>query len=132
MDVNFALSSNDLTFREFQGASKRRCEEVFHPVEAWSPTDWACALGGEAGECLNEVKKLRRITDDLESALDHRVATAATIVSAQTRVANIADELADVVAYAALLATRLGIDLGEAVRKKFNEVSTKYNSQVTL
>lgn len=34
-----------------------------------------------------------------------------------------ADELADVIIYADLIAARLGIDLGDAVRRKFNEVS---------
>ena len=42
------------------------------------------------------------------------------------------DELADVVCYLDLLAFRLGIDLGEAVRDKFNRVSERVGSDVKL
>jgi hypothetical protein len=69
-------------------------------------TDWACALAGETGEACNLIKKLRR-----GDAIDTE---------------DIGKELADVVIYADLLAARLGIDLGEAVVQKFNEVSDRY------
>lgn len=45
---------------------------------------------------------------------------------------NIAHELADLVIYADLLAARLDIDLGEAIKFKFNEVSDKRKSTVKL
>jgi len=37
-------------------------QEVFIP---WPKADWVCALGGEIGEALNEVKKLNRIKDGI-------------------------------------------------------------------
>ena len=45
---------------------------------------------------------------------------------------QLADEIADVVCYADLLAARANIDLGEAVRAKFNEVSGRWKSEVKL
>jgi NTP pyrophosphatase (non-canonical NTP hydrolase) len=72
-------------------------------------------MAGEAGEACNAVKKLRRHADGMNTAEDP--ATEAECVAA------IAVELADTVIYADLLAARLGIDLGDAVREKFNTVS---------
>ena len=46
-----------LTFAELRDANVTRCNESFHPVDAWSGTDWACALAGEVGEACNVVKK---------------------------------------------------------------------------
>lgn len=104
-----------LTFGDLRAANVSRCNAVFHPLESWTPTDWACAMAGEAGEACNAVKKLRRHADGTNTAKDP--ATEAECVAA------IAVELADTVIYADLLAARLGIDLAEAVREKFNAVS---------
>jgi NTP pyrophosphatase (non-canonical NTP hydrolase) len=78
----------------------------------WSPTDWACAVAGECGEVCNEIKKLRRGKD--------------------VPMDVIGDELADTIIYADLLAARLGIDLSEAIVRKFNAVSKKRNLPVFL
>lgn len=102
----------DLAFEELRRANVRRCEDVFHPIDSWSETDWATAMGGECGEALNLIKKRRR---GEEIALE-----------------EVAKELADLVIYADLLAARMGIDLGEAVRQKFNEVSARRKSEVRL
>lgn len=85
-----------LSFDALRKANVARCEEVFFPLFDWSPTDWATAMAGECGEACSLIKKLRR-GDSIPTPL-------------------IAAELADVVAYVDLLAARLGIDLGEAVR----------------
>ncbi len=45
---------------------------------------------------------------------------------------DIADELADTIIYADLLAMRLGIDLSEAIRSKFNVVSDRMKSDIKL
>lgn len=113
-----------LTFDELRSANVLRCEEVFHPVIDWSPTDWACAMAGECGEACNEVKKLRRL-DGADSDLDSEERRA------ELR-SKIGDELADLVIYADLLAARLGIDLAACVASKFNEVSIKRGSVVRL
>jgi NTP pyrophosphatase (non-canonical NTP hydrolase) len=101
-----------------------RCEEVFHPLHSWSPTDWACAMAGEAGEACNVVKKLRRHADKTNTVKDPQ--------KEEELIAMIADELADTVIYADLLAARLGIDLGDAIRTKFNEVSILRESRWRL
>jgi len=101
-----------LTFVALRAANKRRCEQEFHAIASWSATDWACAMAGECGEACNLIKKLRR-GDAVE-------------------IEDIGRELADLVTYADLLAERLGIDLGEAVRDKFNEVSTRRYAGIFL
>lgn len=101
-----------MTFDHLRRANVSRCSEVFHPLEEWSPTDWACAMGGECGEAQNLIKKLRR--------------------GEGVPLSDIADELADLIIYADLLAARLGIDLGNAVVFKFNEVSLKRGASVFL
>ena len=105
-------------------ANVRRCEEVFHSLHAWTPTDWACALAGEVGEACNAVKKLRRIADGTNTAKDPQ--TEAEAIKA------IGAELADTIIYADLLAARLGIDLSYEIQCKFNEVSRRMNSTVRL
>jgi NTP pyrophosphatase (non-canonical NTP hydrolase) len=110
-----------LTFRELREANRTRCENTFHPIDAWSPTDWACAMAGEVGEACNEVKKLRRL-DGADASEEKR----------DELVQKIGHELADTVIYADLLAERLGIDLGDAVREKFNIVSESRGSSIRL
>ena len=97
------IADPGLTFNLLREVNQARCEDIFHPLEDWSATDWATALAGEVGELCNYIKKLRR---------------GENITTRQ-----LADELADTIIYADLLAAVLGIDLGEAVRAKFNLVS---------
>lgn len=111
-----------LTFGALRNVNVTRCKESFHPLADWSPTDWACALGGECGEALNAVKKLRRLDG----------APRDTTFEREWWHREIANELADVVIYADLLAARLHIDLGDAIVKKFNETSAKVGSIVSL
>lgn len=113
-----------LNFDELRAINVLRCEEVFHPVHSWSPTDWATAFAGEAGEACNFVKKLRRHEDGNNTAKDPQ--------TAQACIDAIAGELADTIIYADLLAARLGINLGVAVLEKFNEVSDRMGATYRL
>jgi len=61
---------------------------------------------------LNKVKKLRR--------------------GDPIKIEDIADEIADTIIYLDLLAARLEINLDDAVRRKFNEVSTRRMSDYKL
>jgi len=70
-------------------------------------------LGGEAGEACNEIKKIERIRLGLAGGKEDLSA--------------LANELADVIICADLIAMDLGIDLGQAVRDKFNHTSKKYD-----
>ena len=81
----------------------------------WSDAEWLQAVVGELGEYANVRKKLLRGDLTYEQALP-----------------MMRDELADVVCYLDILAFRLGIDLGEAVRAKFNRVSDRVGSTVKL
>ncbi len=87
-----------------------RCEQAFgHEVASWSPERWALAMVGEAGEVCNALKKQIRGGDKEATTED------------------IADEMADVIIYMDLLATRLDIDLADSIKRKFNEVSDRKN-----
>lgn len=101
-----------ITLWDLRAASVERCEEVFHPVEDWSPTDWACAAAGEMGEVCKLIKKMRRGE-----------------VIPRTEVAH---EIADTIIYLDLLAAALNIDLNRAVVEKFNVVSERRGSKVRL
>lgn len=89
----------------------------WHPdgLVEWSLSDWAVALAGEAGELCNVVKKLNRVRDGLVGN---------TVSEEELRV-ELRKEIADVYLYLDLIAQREGINLAEAVREKFNEVSVK-------
>jgi len=101
-----------MTFDELRKANAKRCHDSFHPVGDWGIAEWGCALAGEAGEAANLCKKMRR-GDPIDAD-------------------RIAEELADVVIYADLLAEYLGVDLGMAIREKFNKTSRKVGSPIQL
>lgn len=81
----------------------------------------AIELGGESGEALDAVKKYLRFLNGWKGGVEQEQAVDA-----------IAKELADVVICADRLAESLGIDLGEAVKRKFNITSDRYNLSVKL
>lgn len=117
-----------LTFDRLKEINAVRCEESYHPINDWSVTDWACAMGGECGEALNFCKKLRRLLGPTKSNTVLKI----QLLDANDLICAIGDELADVVIYADLLATSLGLSLGECVTKKFNETSKKIDSNKVL
>lgn len=92
----------DLTFAELRRVNVDRCVNAFcHSLESWSLADWGVAYGGKVGEALNVIKKLNRARDGL----------AGNSVDTATLHRMLADELADAVIYADLLAARIGVDL---------------------
>lgn len=102
-----------LTFSELRKANVERCTKSFkHNLFQWSPLEWGGAMAGECGEACNLLKKMKR--------------------GENVDIKDIAHEIADMVVYADLLSAALGIDLGEAVREKFNIVSDRKNSKVKL
>lgn len=104
-----------LTFEQLRKANAKRCAAYFHPVNEWSETDYGCALAGEVGELCNFLKKRRR---NLEETENHRE--------------DCKKELGDVIAYADLVATRLGLKLEDCIRDKFNEVSKRKKCKIKL
>jgi NTP pyrophosphatase (non-canonical NTP hydrolase) len=101
-----------INFNQLRDANRARQRTSFRSCLAWLPSDWSNALAGEVGEACNLIKKLRR----------------GEVVNKD----DIAKELADVVIYSDLLAVQFGIDLGQAVRDKFNEVSARVGSKIEL
>jgi NTP pyrophosphatase (non-canonical NTP hydrolase) len=71
---------------------------------------------GEAGEAANVVKKLRRNECGLRGNVD---------ADPTELVEQLASEIADVILYADLLATKYGIDVPSAIISKFNEISER-------
>jgi len=69
-------------------------------------------LAGESGEVCNELKKLDR----------HRMG----IAGGKDDISGLKEELADVMICIDLIAMDFDIDLGEAVKAKFNKTSQKY------
>jgi hypothetical protein len=105
------MKKTRLDFETLREVNVKRCEKVFHPLKKWSRTDWATAM----------IKKLRReLTPAEEGAI--------------TRINRdiVADEIAEVIIYADLLAARMGINLSESVTRKFNIVSDRKGTQIKL
>ena len=113
---------SDLTFERLRYANLTRCLDSYHPLDEWSLCDWATAAAGEMGEVCGVVKKARRLGHDDDLVLDDHV----------DLVADLSDEIADVVVYLDLLAARAGVDLASAIARKFNATSEKVGSAVRL
>lgn len=87
----------------------------------WSPAEWGEAVTGELGELANLMKKVRRGDFDMNDPdTAHKVQV------------DIAREFADIQTYLDIYAMQMGVDLGEATRMKFNEVSRRVGAQVFL
>jgi NTP pyrophosphatase (non-canonical NTP hydrolase) len=75
-------------------------------------------LGGEVGEALNVIKKLER----------ERLG----IKGSRSTLQDLAEELADVIICCDLIAMATGINLTEAIEKKFNKTSEKVGLETRL
>ncbi|MEC7520126.1 MAG: MazG-like family protein [Myxococcota bacterium] len=107
-------ASDSLRFAELRAKNVERCERFYHPFEEWSLQDWLMAVTGELGELANVLKHARRGQNTGPIATDGILDVVA-----------LGNEAADVVIYLDLLCARAGVDLGAAVRWKFNTVSRK-------
>lgn len=113
---------SNLSFFRLRQANVKRNREAFDG-SSWTLNDWMTALAGEVGEAANILKKVRRGDFTLSSP---------TASGKRTIRDDLADELADVQTYLDLLAAKARIDLGRATRVKFNKVSRKVRSEVSL
>lgn len=104
--------TTSLSFAKLREVNSARCSKDIRALDSWTPLEWGGALAGETGELCNFLKKMRR-----GEKIDKK---------------ELAHELADIITYADLLAATLDIDLGEAVKEKFNIVSKRWNSKYTL
>jgi NTP pyrophosphatase (non-canonical NTP hydrolase) len=78
----------------------------------------AIEVAGEAGEVLEKVKKLLRAQRGIKGS----TATAD----------DVAEEMGDLIVSLDLLANELGIDLGRAVRAKFNATSQQHGMRTYI
>lgn len=104
-------------FNDLRNANNAR-QDLWDPKRIATPLFRATELGGECGEALNEVKKLEREKMGFRGS--------------RTTIDKLADELADVIICADLVAAEYDIDLWEAVKRKFNETSDKVGFDIKL
>lgn len=100
-----------MNFDTLRAANEQRAEEWMKGEDV-SLTFRGNELAGEVGEACNVIKKLER--------------EARGFVGSRATLGDLADEIADVVICCDLVLMKAGMDLGEAVRRKFNYTSTKY------
>lgn len=106
-----------MDLQELRNANEKRHIEWAQGVEI--PLSFrGLELAGEAGEACNELKKLER--------------TRLGMVGGKQDIEDLQEELADVLVCVDLIAMDLGINLGEALRAKFNKTSEKYGLATRL
>jgi len=111
-------NQSDLSFSELRQANNDRAVHWLAGKPRMSLEFSVIELCGETGELANAIKKLLRF----------RAGIAGGVESME----NVIEEMADVVICVDLLAESLGIDLGEAVTKKFNKTSEKHGFSTKL
>lgn len=114
LKFNTLRAANIVRLPRFKDAQGRRAHSQDDGSD-WSLNDWMTAVTGEVGEAANLLKKVRR--GDF------------TLAAVQSK---IADELADVVIYLDILAYRCGINLGEAVMRKWNAKSRELDIPIEI
>lgn len=130
--ADLGQTARSLDLAELRARNVSRLRRWHGDNDDWTLADWSNAMCGEAGEAANVVKKIRRT----ESALWDKQKYPGDGASAHAKLADLsaddaraalveglANELADIVCYADLLALHAGIDLAAAVIAKFNRVS---------
>jgi NTP pyrophosphatase (non-canonical NTP hydrolase) len=115
--MNTEQKETDMTFTKLQCANSTR-QSLWCPDKSPDLSFRGNELAGEVGEACNVIKKLER----------QRLGWAGS----RDTVEHLAEELADVVIVASLIAHEAGFDLGKSVRKKFNATSAKMGFDVFL
>lgn len=127
---------SDLTFAALRAANCARLPlfknargEIVHNADGsdWSLSQWSNAVLGELGELANLIKKVERKDFSLDD-----VYTDPKTNEVMTFREYMGKEAADVACYLDILSFRLGVDLGVAVRKKFNEISERVGVDVHI
>lgn len=106
------MKSGIESYSSLREANKARQRE-WDPTDTISLTYRGNELAGEVGEACNVIKKLEREILGLRGS--------------RATPAQLAEELADVIICADLIAMHLDINLIKAVRDKFNATSEKYS-----
>lgn len=109
-----------MNISELQKISDERVKR-WHEEGDWSLLEWAGAMCGEAGECANIAKKMRR----LEQALPNKEAGLNKSNYNELRV-KCAMEVADTILYGLCLLSRLDTDASIILEFVFNQKSIEY------
>lgn len=109
--------TDGLTFNALRGANDHRQQEWPGNEHADVPFR-TIEFAGEAGELAEAVKKWLRAERGIKGK--------------EASLADVASEMGDVVVALDLLAKQMGINLGEAVRGKFNATSEKYGMRTYI
>ena len=106
-----------MSFDRLRAANQKRQKE-WDREDKITLTYRGTELGGEVGEALNIIKKLER----------ERLG----IKGSRATLEDLAEELADVIICCDLIAMATGIDLTDAVERKFNKTSEKVGLETGL
>lgn len=116
MKLTFAALRLANTLRLPQFKNRRgRPAHIMADGSDWSLNDWYTAASGEMGELGSILKQVRRGDLPLKQARE-----------------SIGKEIADVVIYLDILSKQLGLELGDIVESKFNEVSVRVGASVRI
>lgn len=115
--ITNANEAAELSFTSFRQANNARQLE-WPGYEQTDTTFKALEVCGEAGELGEAIKKMVRAERG--------------IAGSTAGLEQVADELADVIISADLLAAHLGIDLTKAIASKFNKTSRKYGLETMI
>lgn len=134
---------NTLSFAYMRSVNMARCRFLHDrdgtPMDSWTLSDWGVAVAGEAGETSEALAAYFNALL-LANHMNARTGKACDLAKKVKRLEGpyhnkpgdtdrgqllerLADEFADMVLYADLLCGTLGIDLAEAVVRKFNAKS---------
>lgn len=109
-----------MNISEFQKKNELRAIR-WHKGGDWNLLEWAGAMCGEAGECANVAKKIKRLDTDLpnrEAGLSNS--------NRELLMAKMADETADTIIYGIIILSRLGVDASMILADKFDQKSIEY------
>lgn len=129
-----------MNFEDLRKANAERLP-LWHPpgTGEWSLADWSNAMQGEAGECGNMIKKLRRIeTATGGGKMKHNGYPLSVEQEARILAKGAGLEIADTVIYCDILAQELErrypgcYSMEELIQIKFNAVSHREGFQVRL
>ena len=112
--------NSHLTFEKLRLVNFSRTKQDFgqQSLQKWTPEQWACAIAGEVGEMCNMIKK--------------KYSRQGMALQKDIPIKEIALELADIVTYCDLLASRFGFNLEDLIIEKFNKVSDRLGSNKRL
>lgn len=113
------------SFRQYQDEITNRSEEHLHPINDWDAMEYACRLAAETGEVCGDLARIRSLQDGPDRPYN-------ADKDPEVLRENVGREIGDVVAFCALLCSRLELDFEEVVVKKFNEVSDRVGSHRKL